>query len=213
MKIIKNIAFGFGISFIGSLPLGYLNVIGYELYTRAGFNSLIAFILGVMSIEVFVIYFTLLFAKKMSSRKKLLKYIELFSIVFLLLLAVLFYFSHNSQSPQDGVLSKYIQYPPYIIGIICSCFNFIQLPFWTGWNLYFVSHKYVVTGRYLKYYYVLGTLAGTFAGMLGFVFLLKTIAGTSEDISQNLMKIIIPLIFLGLALFQSYKFYKKYYRL
>lgn len=212
MKVVKNILFGFGISFIGSLPLGYLNVIGYELYTKAGFNSLIAFITGVMSIEVIVIYLTLLFAKKISNRKKLLKYIELFSIVFLLLLAVLFYFSHDNQSPQDSILSKYIHYPPYFIGVICSCFNFIQLPFWTGWNLYFVGNKYVVTGKHLKYYYIAGTLVGTFAGMLGFVFLLKTIAGTSEDISANLMKIIIPLIFLGLAIFQTYKFYRKYYR-
>lgn len=211
MKIAKNIFFGFGISFIGSLPLGYLNVIGYDLYTKTGLTSLMAFILGVMSIEVIVIYFTLLFAKKINTKKKLLKSIELFSIVFLLLLAVLFYASHNKETPNDNVLSKYMHYQPYIIGIICSCFNFIQLPFWTGWNLYLVSNKYVIAGRHLKYYYIAGTLTGTFSGMLGFVFLLKAIAGTSEDISGNLMKIIIPLIFLVLAVFQSYKFYKKYY--
>lgn len=212
MKIVKNIAVGFGISFIGSIPLGYLNVIGYDVYNRLGTASLVGFILGVMTVESLVIYFTLVFAKKLSKRKKLLKYIELFSIFFLLALAIgLFLSSESSESSDDDILSKYIQYPAYIIGIILSCFNFIQLPFWTGWNLYLLTNKYIIAGRYLKFYYLAGTLFGTFTGMIGFVYLLHAITGTSESISNNLMSLILPLIFLGLALFQALKFYRKYY--
>ena len=32
MQIIKNVFIGFLVSFIGSIPLGYLNVIGFKLY-------------------------------------------------------------------------------------------------------------------------------------------------------------------------------------
>ncbi|RZJ74031.1 MAG: hypothetical protein EOO45_09680 [Flavobacterium sp.] len=211
MKILKNIAVGFGISFIGSIPLGYLNVIGYAVYNRLGPAGLIWFILGVMSVEVIVIYLTLIFAKKLSKKRKLLRFIEMFSIFFMLLLAAIFYFSSGEKTDGDGTLDKYIQYSPYIIGVLLACVNFIQLPFWTGWNLYLLSGNYIVTGRYLKFYYIAGTLCGTFAGMLGFVYLLKLITHNSESISNNLTGIILPLIFLGLGIFQAYKYYRKYY--
>jgi hypothetical protein len=43
MKAIKNIFIGFLVSFIGSIPLGYLNVIGFEIYSKLGVSNLILF--------------------------------------------------------------------------------------------------------------------------------------------------------------------------
>ena len=58
MQILKNISVGFLVSFIGSIPLGYLNIVGYEVYKSFGLNETIFYLLGVISIEFFVIYFT-----------------------------------------------------------------------------------------------------------------------------------------------------------
>jgi hypothetical protein len=64
MQILKNIFVGFLVSFIGSIPLGYLNIVGYEVYKSFGLNETIFYLHGVISIEFFVIYFTLIFANK-----------------------------------------------------------------------------------------------------------------------------------------------------
>jgi len=41
MKPLKNITAGFIVSFLGSLPLSYLNIIGVEVFSKFGLNSLV----------------------------------------------------------------------------------------------------------------------------------------------------------------------------
>ena len=72
MKALKNIVVGFLVSFIGSIPLGYLNIIGFVVYSKSGMNNLLLYLLGVITIEALVIYCTLLFADKLSKNKKLM---------------------------------------------------------------------------------------------------------------------------------------------
>jgi hypothetical protein len=71
-------------------------------------------------------------------------------------------------------------YSPFLIGLILSSLNFLQLPFWTGWNLYLINGNYITSKNTLKLYYVAGTVVGTFTGMMGFVFFLNNIIHSSE---------------------------------
>ena len=209
MKALKNIIVGFLVSFVGSIPLGYLNIIGFEIYSKSGIYSLIPYLAGVVCVEVLVIYFTLIFAKKILENKKILKWIEIFSIVFLLVLACTFFFRNENNN--ENLLLKYIAYSPFFIGIILSSLNFIQIPFWIGWNLYLVNEKYIDLDNKLKYIYITGTLFGTFFGMLTFVLFLNYVNANLDDNKFSISDFI-PLLFLGMALFQMFKFWKKYYR-
>lgn len=211
MKILKNIFVGFLVSFVGSIPLGYLNIIGFEVYSKSGIQSLVLYLLGVISIEAIVIYTTLLFANRLMANKKLIKFIEVFSILFMLLLACSFYFKDNSGSSSANHLSKFTIYPPFFIGIISSSLNFMQVPFWLGWNVYVVNEKYIALGKKLNLIYLAGTLIGSFCGILTVVLLLNLVTEGTTIISKYLLSHIIPLFFLGLATFQAYKFYIKYY--
>ena len=212
MKALKNIGVGFVVSFVGSIPLGYLNIIGYQIHVRSGMESLVFYLLGVVCIEAIVIYGTLIFADKLSHNTKLLKVIEIFSIFFMLLLAFVFYFQATADATEEDYLSKYTDYSPFLIGIIFSSLNFLQIPFWVGWNLYLVNADYVSADKNLRFVYLIGTLAGTFCGMLVFVKFLSVVAEKSDGLSGYLMSCIIPLFFVAMAVFQAYKFYKKHYR-
>ena len=213
MKTLKNIFVGFLVSFIGSIPLGYLNVIGFEIFSKLGMNSLLYFLLGVIFIEMFVIYFTLLFAKQLVSNKKLIKAIDFFAIIFLLIIAYTFYSSSNSDVNQQGVIETYIGYPTFLIGVFLSSVNFLQIPFWTGWNLYLINGKYISIDSKIKFYYIAGTLIGTFAGMLSLVLILNTLAENSSTFSKYIIPVAIPLFFVILAIIQVVKVYKKYYQI
>ncbi|HCQ13823.1 hypothetical protein, partial [Flavobacterium sp.] len=166
MQKLKNIFVGFLISFIGSIPLGYLNVVGYEVYKKFGIEETVFYLFGVISIEFLVIYFTLLFANQLIGNKKLIKFIEAFSIIFMFLLAYIFYSSASKEAENQSVLEKYVDYSPFVVGLILSCLNFIQIPFWTSWNLYLLNGNYIEISKSRKYFYVLGTVLGTFCGML-----------------------------------------------
>jgi hypothetical protein len=206
MKALKNILVGFLVSFLGSIPLGYLNVVGFEIYNQHSLKPMLLYLFGVVFVEFFVIYFTLFFANVLAENKKITKYIQVFSVVFMFVLAGVFYFSSNSNTD----FSTSFQYSPFILGIVLSCLNFIQIPFWTGWNLYLLNGNYIEISNTKKYFYVIGTTLGTFFGMLILILSLHYFAANVKFIAKYLMQIIIPLVFLVLGIFQAIKFYHKY---
>jgi hypothetical protein len=212
LKEIKNIFVGFLVSFLGSIPLGYLNIIGFEIYSKFGIAKLVLYLLGIIFIELFVIYFTLIFAKKLSMNQKLMKTIDILAIFFLLILGYSFYAHANSTPNSGNSLDRYIQFSPFLIGVFLNCLNFLQLPFWTGWNLYLINGNYIWTEKQLKLYYVAGTAIGIFLGMLGLILFLKTISVDKMPFTKYIMPVIIPLLFTIMALFQVYKVYKKYWK-
>nr|WP_294776116.1 hypothetical protein [uncultured Flavobacterium sp.] len=207
MQNLKNIGIGFLVSFIGSIPLGYLNVVGFQVYEKSGLSPTVLYLLGVIIIEFFVIYFTLIFAKRLAANQKLNKYIEGFSVVFMFLLAYVFYSSANEKSN----FSTTYNYAPFVLGIVLSGLNFIQIPFWTGWNLWLLNGNYIEISGTRKYLFVLGTITGTFCGMLALILALHYFASNVDFLAKYLMQIIIPLVFLGFGIWQGFKFRKKYY--
>lgn len=203
---LKNIFVGFLISFIGSIPLGYLNVVGFEIYKKQGLQPTFFYLSGVVVIEFLVIYFSLIFAKKLAENKKLTRFIEGFSVLFMFVLAVVFYCSANAKSD----FSTSFNYSPFVLGIVLSGLNFIQIPFWTAWNLYLLNGNYIEISNTRKYFYVIGTTLGTFSGMLVLILSLHYFATNIDFIAKYLVKIIIPAVFLSLGIFQGIQFYKKY---
>jgi uncharacterized protein YacL len=81
-----------------------------------------------------------------------------------------------------------------------------------GWNLYLMNAKYITLFQNLKFYYIFGTLVGTFFGMLLVIILLDSLSQKTLDYSKWIIPIVIPLFFIGLAVFQGIKVYKKYFR-
>lgn len=211
MKLLKNIFVGFLVSFIGSIPLGYLNIIGFEVYSNSGIDNLVLYLFGVITIEAIVIYCTLIFANKLANNKQLIQFIEIFSIVFMLVLAYVFYAQSKAEVSNENLLTSYIGYSPYLIGIIFSSLNFMQIPFWLAWNLYVINAKYITVGRKLNFLYLAGTLIGTFFGILSVVMILNYASESTNVFSKYLLSHFIPLFFITMALYQTYKYYKKYY--
>ncbi|MBF2708420.1 hypothetical protein [Flavobacterium soyangense] len=209
MKILKNLTVGFLVSFIGSIPMGFLNIIGFQIYNMSGLRLTISYLLGVIAIEFWVIYFTLLFANQLIKNKKLIKLIEGFSVIFMFILAYVFYSGSKSENINSGIFSDYTKYP-FMLGIILSSTNFIQIPFWTSWNLYLLNGKYIEISKTRKYFYVLGTICGTFIGMLTLILSLSYITNQTGFLAKYLMKVIIPTVFIILGIYQGIKFYKKY---
>lgn len=212
MKLLKNIFFGFIVSFLGSLPLGYLNIIGVEIISELGINSLVFYLLGVVVVEAIVIYFTVIFANQLAENKKLMKAIDFFAVFFLVFIAYLFYASSNQIAVEHNYLENYVQYSPFLIGLVLCGLNFLQIPFWLGWNLYLLNAKSIFLNGQLKFYYVFGTLVGTFLGMLLIIVLLDSLSQSTLSFSKYIMPIVIPLFFVVLAFIQMVKVYKKYFR-
>ena len=209
MKLLKNSLVGFLVSFVGSIPLGYLNVIGFDIYCDSGIQPTVLYLFGVIAIEYLVIFATLIFANSWNNNTKLLQFIEAFSVVFMFVLAYVFYSTASSEQNHKMVFSI-IGQSFFLTGLLYSSLNFIQIPFWLSWNLYLLNGNFIEISKTKKYFYVFGTVVGTFFGMLTLILSLYYFASNVEFLSKYLMQIIIPLVFLGLGLFQAFAFWKKY---
>ncbi len=204
MKILKNILVGFAVSFIGSIPLGYLNLFGYQIFTTSNFNQLNLYLFGVLIVEAIVIYSTLKLSAKVSMNPKWKNYISIFSFIFLLVIALLTYNSSSNESNSLEKYNSYLSYSALISGIILSSINFAQIPFWMSWNLYLTNEKYIVVEDKKELFYVLGTLIGTYLGMLAIIFSIQA-AKNKEVISPQFFSKYIWVIFLVLAIFQLFQ--------
>ena len=207
MKYLKNFVVGFLVSFVGSIPLGYLNFIGFEIYNKSNLTQLLYYLFGVVIIEGIVIYTTLHFANKLILNPKLKKWISIFSIIFLIFIAIYFYPSESKNAQNHNDSSAFLIYPSFIIGLILSSLNFAQIPFWFSWNVFLVNEKYIFSDRNIGFIYVLGTLIGTFSGMLLLVLCLKKITNQGI-ISDNFISNNIWIIFFALVIFQLFQLFK-----
>lgn len=212
MKTFKNIIAGFIVSFVGSLPLGYLNIVGVEVFSEFGMHTLVFYLLGVISIEAVVIYCTVIFSNQLMNNKKLMKSIDFFAVFFLLLLAYLFFDYSGQPTQEHNYLQHYVQYSPFLIGIVLCGLNFLQIPFWIGWNIFLMNAGHIVLDGKLKFYYILGTLIGTFWGMLVAIVIMDSVSHTKFPFSEYIIPVVLPLFFIVLAFLQAVKVYKKYIR-
>lgn len=204
MKFLKNILVGFAISFIGSIPLGYLNLFGYQIYSTSNFNQLSLYLFGVLIVEAFVIYTTLKLSSKVSMNPKWKNYISIFSFIFLLAIALLTYNASSNESNSLEKYNSYLSYSALISGILLSSINFAQIPFWMSWNLYLTNENYIISKGKLGLFYVLGTVIGTYFGMLAIIFSIQA-AKDKSYISPQFFSKYIWVIFLVLAIFQLFQ--------
>lgn len=144
-------------------------------------------------------------AKWLLKNNKLVKTTEVLSIVFLLILAFSFY-TNNTSAPSgvhdnQGFLTRY---PAFLCGLAFNMLNFVQFPFWTGWNLYLLNGKYIETEGSKKYIYVLGTSLGTFAGMYLFVIGFQYLFMAIPQYTSLFINIFFPLVFVAIATLKTY---------
>jgi hypothetical protein len=210
MKALQNGVAGFLVSFIGSLPLGYLNIFGFGIYKKFGIHDLAAYLLGVIVIESVVVYCSLIIAVKLTKSTMLIKILDFLSILFLLLLAC-FFFAGNGM--EDTVYIKsYAGFSPFTTGVILSSLNFSQLPFWTGWGIYLINNSYIAKKGPLQFVYIVFSMVGTLCGMLLFVYILGQLSSNAGTLLHFVMAYGISLVFVCMAMYNAWQFYKKYYR-
>lgn len=206
MKLLRNLLLGLGISFLGSIPLGYLNIIGFQIYEQSGLSALSTYLLGVISVEVVILYFTYKGALFLSKQVQIARFMELFSIVFLLILAFVFVMGEYRQN----VAQQWLGADSFFWkGISLNLVNLMQIPFWLGWHLYVNQNNQPnLLGRNL---YFLGALSGTFLGMLSFVLLLAHFSDQSTSLQKYLLSCLVPLFFVLLAFYQIFRYRKKHF--
>jgi threonine/homoserine/homoserine lactone efflux protein len=198
-EIAHHLWLGFTSSFLGTLPLGMLNLTILQLALANRHQQAMAFSLGATLIEFIQIGITLLGMNVLLAVPLLSQAISIISIPILLYLGYKnFKNDKNTEGPPLTIKGTFWQ------GILLGFANVVVYPFWLLWGNVFVQNGWLHPTPEAYFYFSLAAGLGTFSAFLFFILLGKILWKRLSRVQKMIDKLI-GYTFFGFAAFQFFK--------
>jgi threonine/homoserine/homoserine lactone efflux protein len=194
---------GMFISFLGSLPLGTLNVAAMQIGITDGYTAAILFSLGSLLVEMIYVRVSLVGMDWIRKQEKIFKVLEWVTLAIVVALAVSSF--HAALHPKSGkniILSSTL--PRFVLGATMCAVNPVQIPFWFGWSTVLFTKKVLLPKNSHYNLYIIGIGIGTLIGNCVFIFGGQLIAEKLKS-NQNILNWVIGGIFSITALIQVWR--------
>jgi threonine/homoserine/homoserine lactone efflux protein len=206
-ELVKIFFTGMLISFLGSLPLGTLNIAAMQIAISDGYHPAILFSLGSLTAEMVYVRLSLIAMDWVRKQQKLFKALEWVTLVIVVALAVSsFYAAMHPSVHKNVILSSTLN--RFLLGLFMCAVNPVQIPFWFGWSTVLFTKKILLPKSSHYNLYILGIGIGTMMGNFVFIFGGRLIADKISN-NQHMLNWIIGGIFALTALIQLWKILKK----
>jgi len=203
IRYLKLFGYVLTISFLGSLPVGTLNINVAGLVINKRIPDAFAFALGAILVEMIVVRIALATVKKLKALRHLYKFFNGITCLILFSFAGMILYAALRMQKLETTLPLTSQHP-FLSGLILSVLNPLHLPFWIGWTAILQSKGIFWHSRSSYNIYVFGIGVGTTAAFL--------IYGTLGNIlieflrqKQTMLNWVIGLSLLMTAFVQFYK--------
>jgi threonine/homoserine/homoserine lactone efflux protein len=197
-EILHHLWLGFTSSFIGTLPLGMLNLTILQLSLANRQKQAIAFSLGATVIEFAQIGITLLGMNVLLTIPQLSNIFSIISIPVLIYLAI-----QNLKKGSNTEGGHLTAKSTFYQGVVLGFANVIVYPFWLLWGNIFVQNGWLSPTPSAYFYFSLAAAMGTFGAFLFFILLGKILWKRLTSL-QGMIDKLIAYTFLGFAAFQFY---------
>lgn len=198
---------GFSVSFLGQLPMGNLNVLSTQMAVQESYKNAWLFSIAGALVEVIFLRIALSSSTWIMHNKMLFNYVSWFTVI---LFYVLGFISirraiKNKEQQRKGVLlDNHIN--RFLLGIMLSVINPMQIPFWFLWGTYFIRNG-VIKPFALDYnLFTLGASLGTLGGQAIYIhgggWLIKKLKA-----GYKVINIIMGIVFIVSASVQLYKIF------
>ena len=205
-KLIRVFFTGLFISFLGSLPLGTLNIAAMQIAIGSGAVPALLFALGSLSAEVVYVRISLVAMDWIRKQHRILKALEWVTFFIVLALALAsFYTALHPDVKKNPILNSTLH--PLLLGLTMSALNPVQIPFWFGWSTVLFTKKVLLPQNSHYNVYIFGIGIGTLLGNCVFIFGGQLIAERISS-NQNILNWVIGGIFAVTALIQLWKILK-----
>ena len=203
-KLFRIFLWGLVISFLGSLPLGTLNVAAMQIGIQESIKNAIYFSLGSLLVEMIYVRISLLGVDWIRKQEKLMMAMEWFTLIIIIALAV---GSFVAASKEGGTAKNVLlqnNMHRFLLGMFMCAINPVQIPFWFGWSTVLFTKKILQPLNAHYNIYIIGIGLGTLAGNCVFIFGGKWLVQRISN-SQQYLNWIIGGIFALTALIQIIK--------
>ncbi|MEB8347477.1 hypothetical protein OO010_15595 [Flavobacteriaceae bacterium KMM 6898] len=212
-KLIQIGLIGLLISFLGSLPLGTLNITAFQIAVFQDVPSASWFAMAVVLIELLMVRITLKWSGTIDLRNRFFFYTLPIAAL------ILFYLSISSfmSISEDRELSTSLQLIPmikssFVLGLLLSVLNPMHIPFWMGWNNILIERKRLDKARGMQLSYMVGIGLGSMGGFMIFILLGKYIFQNLNQYNY-IIAFIMGCIYLGFSFYMLFALYKNHLKL
>jgi threonine/homoserine/homoserine lactone efflux protein len=207
MKFLRVFLTGMFISFLGTLPLGTLNIAAMQISISDGIRPAIYFALGALLVEIIYVRISLVAMDWVRKRKKLFQWFEWLTVVIISALAISSFIAAADPEEKKNVLLSY-SFHRFWLGVVLSALNPVQIPFWFGWSTALFTKKVLLPKNSHYNMYILGIGIGTFVGNLVFILGGRLIVDSFNN-NQHIVQYVIGSIFAVTALLMFLKLIRK----
>lgn len=195
---------GMLISFLGSLPLGSLNVSAMQVAITENIRSAIQFSLGVALVEILYVRLSLQGIDWILANQKLFYILQWITVFIFIAMAASSYwaFSKNDAAKKNILLNNKMN--RFWLGFTMSAVNPVQIPFWFIWSTYLLSNKILLPTQAHFNIYTTGIGIGTLIGLALFIFTGKWMLN-KLNASHRTIHIIVCIVFIVSAALQLYR--------
>jgi threonine/homoserine/homoserine lactone efflux protein len=203
-KLIKIFCWGLMISFLGSLPLGTLNIAAMQIGIQESIQDAIYFSFGSLLVEMIYVRISLVGIDWVRKQDKLMKAMEWVTLFIIIALAVgSFIAAARGGGEAKNVLLQNNMHR-FLLGMFMCAINPVQIPFWFGWSTVLFTKKILEPKKDQYNSYIIGIGLGTLAGNCVFIFGGRWMVQRIEN-SQQYLNWVIGGIFAITALIQLIK--------
>jgi threonine/homoserine/homoserine lactone efflux protein len=194
------------ISFLGSLPLGTLNIAAMQIGIQESIPHAIWFSLGSLLVEMIYVRISLMGIDWVRKQYKLMRIMEWVTLGIIVALAVGSFVAAVKTGTTGHAKNGFLELGMhrFLLGMLMCAINPVQIPFWFGWSTVLFTKK--ILAPRMSYYntYILGIGLGTLSGNCVFIFGGKWLVDRIAN-SQQYLNWVIGGIFTLTALIQLVK--------
>jgi threonine/homoserine/homoserine lactone efflux protein len=168
-KLLRVSFWGMLVSFLGSLPLGTMNVTVTQLSVSDGIKAGFLFAAGSMIVEVIIVRVALVTMKWLARQHRvfhLLEYVTTSVILFLAIASIVAAYKMTGFATTLPVKSI----TPFWTGAFLSLTNPLHIPFWLGWSTVLINKNILKPDPVQYNWYTAGIGLGTMLGFAVFIY-------------------------------------------
>jgi threonine/homoserine/homoserine lactone efflux protein len=195
---------GMLISFLGTLPLGSLNVSAMQVAVEENVRNAIRFALGVALVEILYVRVSLQAMHWVEAHQLVFRVLEWSTVLLFVVLAVSSFISAGNKAGEKKSLLLGNRLNRFWLGFSMSAVNPVQIPFWFIWSTYLVSTGVLATTGIAYNSYTAGIGLGTLAGLGVFIFGGRWVVRKMKA-GHKIINRVVGMVFLVSAIIQLYR--------
>ncbi len=170
IKFFRIFLWGLLISFLGSLPLGTLNVAAMQIGIQETIQNAIWFSVGSLLVEMIYVRISLVGIDWVRKQQRLMRVMEWITLFIIIALAAGSFTAALTSGENNKNVILNFNLHRFYLGMFMCAINPVQIPFWFGWSTVLFTKKILHPTTFDYNSYIIGIGIGTLLGNCVFIF-------------------------------------------